>query len=111
MTMSRFLRWQLKEYKGERKLEFFKKKKQQSAAVQTAPVYPKAPHPFDIIENYSPLSGNEMELYRTLRDAVPVIDAAISKIIRLTGDFKIVCEDEEVEKNINKFISNVQVNS
>lgn len=111
MMMSRFSHWQLKEYKGERKLEFFKKKKQQSAAVQTAPVYPKAPHPFDIIENYSPLSGNEMELYRTLRDAVPVIDAAISKIIRLTGDFKIVCEDEEIEKEINKFISNVQVNS
>ena len=40
-----------------------------------------------------------------------MIDAAISKIIRLTGDFKIVCEDEEVEKKINKFISNVQVNS
>lgn len=93
-------------------MEFFKKKKKESVAVQTAPACPKSSHPYDVIEKYGPLSNNETELYRTLKEAVPIIDAAISKIVRLTGEFKIVCSEEpQIEYEINKFISNVQVNS
>ena len=35
----------------------------------------------------------EKELYDRLRCAVPIIDAAIMKIIRLTGGFHVVCSD------------------
>lgn len=92
-------------------MKFFKKKKQPSAAVQTAQSYSNSCHPFDIIEKYKPLSGPEMKLYRVLREAVPIIDAAISKIIRLTGKFHINCTDSKIEYEINKFISQVKVNS
>ncbi len=68
-------------------------------------------HPFKIIEKYKPLSGAELKLYGTLKEAVPVIDAAISKIVRLMGEFKIKCEDEEAEYLINKFMQNIQVNT
>ena len=35
-------------------------------------------------------------LYAGLRRAVPVIDAAIGKIVRLTGCFRLVCSDERM---------------
>ncbi len=92
-------------------MEFFKKKNQTKAAVQTAPAHFAPGHPFSILGKYNSLSSPEIKLYKTLREAVPIIDAAISKIIRLTGEFKIKCDNEDIEYKINKFISNVQVNS
>ncbi len=92
-------------------MEFFKKKKKPEAAVQTAPCPSNSTHPFSILEKYIPLSETEIKLYRALREAVPIIDAAISKIIRLTGEFRIICTDSYIESEINKFISNVKVNS
>lgn len=104
---------QLKDNKGGYKLEFFKNKKKRNseAAVQTIASYSNSSHPFDVIDKYKPLSGSELRLYRSLKEAVPIIDAAISKIIRLTGEFYIKCLDPEIEILINKFISTVQVNS
>ncbi len=92
-------------------MEFFKKKKPIPAAVQTAPAPCRNNHPFTVLEKYMGLSNPEIKLYKTLREAVPIIDAAISKILRLTGEFKIKCENEQIEKQINDFIANVQVNS
>ena len=105
------LHWQLKDDKGGYKLDFFKKKKRTEAAVQTATSYSNSTHPFDVIDKYKPLSGPEIKLYQTLKEAVPIIDAAISKIIRLTGKFEIKCTDPNIEILINNFISDVHVNS
>ena len=92
-------------------MEFFKKKKPIPAAVQTAPCPCPHNYPFTAIEKYTGLSGPEIKLYKTLREAVPIIDAAISKILRLTGEFKIECEYEQLQEKINNFITNIQVNS
>lgn len=51
----------------------------------------------------------EKELYDRLRFAVPVIDAAITKIIRLTGGFKVVCSDENYQPQLDSFLENVPV--
>lgn len=68
-------------------------------------------HPFGEIKQYVPHCGGEMKLYAVLREAVPIIDAAISKTVRLVGGFKIQCKDEEIEKRINDFLFNVKVNA
>lgn len=44
-----------------------------------------------------------------MREAIPVIDAAISKTIALVGGFDIVCPDEQVQKDMNNFLQNVPV--
>ena len=93
------------------KVKFFKKKKSIPAAVQTAPSMCRHNYPFSILEKYNGLSNPEIKLYKTLKESVPIIDAAISKILRLTGEFRIECEDKEIEKQIDNFITNVQVNS
>ena len=51
----------------------------------------------------------ESRLYRELREKVPVIDAAIMKLIRLLGEFKIVCENEQSQNAMDDFVSRVPV--
>ena len=50
----------------------------------------------------------EYDLYRRLRKSIPVIDAAIDKLVLLMGDFKIRCDDCNVEYDINRFFENVR---
>ena len=42
-------------------------------------------HPFGVLDGYVPLSQGEMELYRSIREAVPIVDAALRKLVRLAG--------------------------
>lgn len=51
----------------------------------------------------------EKELYDRLRFAVPVIDAAVMKIIRLTGGFRVICSDESMQDELDRFLDNVPV--
>lgn len=51
----------------------------------------------------------ERGLYRSLRESVPIIDAAINKTKRLLGDFEIKCGDKSTEREINNFLKDIQV--
>lgn len=51
----------------------------------------------------------ELRLYRALREQVPVIDAAIMKLIRLLGEFRIICADEQAQKAMDRFASQISV--
>lgn len=51
----------------------------------------------------------EKELYSRLRYAVPVIDAAIMKIVRLSGGFHLVCNDKRYQGMLDSFCENVPV--
>ena len=86
------------------------KKKDDYSAVQTVSA-PVKTHPFYELNNYSPRADFENDLYTLLREAVPIIDAAICKTVRLVGSFKIECEDKELEFELNNFASHVKVNS
>lgn len=51
----------------------------------------------------------EKELYDRLRFAVPVVDAALMKIVRLTGGYRVVCSDERFQQRLDSFLENVPV--
>ncbi|MBQ9680443.1 MAG: serine/threonine protein phosphatase [Ruminococcus sp.] len=51
----------------------------------------------------------ELRLYRELRENVPVIDAAVMKLVRLLGEFRIECADEASQKALDSFVSRVSV--
>ena len=51
----------------------------------------------------------EKELFDRLRYAVPVIDAAIMKIIRLSRGLRLVCSDERFQEQLDRFCENVPV--
>lgn len=48
-------------------------------------------------------------LYENLRLNVPIIDAAISKIIRLTGGYSVLCSDENIQHELDCFVENIPV--
>lgn len=51
----------------------------------------------------------EKEIYDRLRFAVPIIDAALMKTIRLVGGFRVVCSDERYQERLDSFLDNVPV--
>ena len=48
-------------------------------------------------------------MFDQIREKIPIIDACIQKIIRLVGEFTVVCDDEQCQKEIDKLLSEVRV--
>ncbi|MCM1365271.1 MAG: phage portal protein [Faecalibacterium sp.] len=88
-----------------------RKKKKDEVQMDTAAVVQTAnkTHPFYRLGGYLPEKSGDMELYRALREAVPIIDAAIFKIIRLLGSFEIKTENKLATKQLASFLENVDV--
>ena len=53
--------------------------------------------------------GAQGRLYRAVRSAVPAVDAAIGKIIRLVGGVSVVCEEEAAQAGLRQFLRTVPV--
>lgn len=63
-----------------------------------------------IFSRFAIQTRTERQLYTTLRESVPIIDAALCKIIRLIGGFKIVTSSAESQKIADSFVKNVRTN-
>ena len=68
---------------------------------------PAERHPFALIDGYVPLHEPAFDLYRAIREAVPVVDAAIRKLVRLAGGVGVTCPDKGVEAALNHFLRTV----
>ena len=64
-------------------------------------------HPFGMLAGVTALGGGELEVYRQIRSAVPILDAAIGKLVRLTGGFTAACGNPEAEKGLRRFLRSV----
>lgn len=84
-----------------------KKKESKSSVVQTAPR--KVKSSLELLSDVSSLSV-ERELYRSLRESVPVIDAAVCKLIRLLGTFTVKAKNSRCQGIIDDFLNNVCTN-
>ena len=73
------------------------RKRRETAAVLPVQLRSGERHPFGLLREYVPLGQGEARLYRAVREAVPVVDAAIYKLIRLTGGVTADCEDPAAE--------------
>lgn len=92
-------------------MKILKAKKRSENIVQTVPKTKENNQIFKALRNQSLMPDTLFNLYKSIREAVPIIDAAISKIIRLLGNFDIECTDKEVENDIRNFLSGVKVNT
>lgn len=54
-----------------------------------------------------PLRQGEMSLYRGVREAVPVIDAALMKLVRLCGGVTVVAENGRGQAGLSQFLRTV----
>ncbi|MCC8023196.1 MAG: phage portal protein [Clostridiales bacterium] len=66
-------------------------------------------HPFQDLGGYTPLGTQQNRLYRCLREAVPVLDTAIYKIIRLTGGFSVTTGGDALDRELTDFLEHVNV--
>lgn len=87
---------------------FSKKNKTQGATSEARAPRKPVTHPFSAINALSSSSNVEIELFDSLREAVPVIDAAIGKLVRLLGEFRVECEDKALETELTRFVRNVR---
>ena len=61
-------------------------------------------HPFGALQGYVPLGTGEDRVYQELREAIPVLDAAVSKLVRLSGGFQVRCRDPKAEEKLDQFL-------
>ena len=73
---------------------WFEKRRSESAGLAVQ-VRDTGKQPFGALDRYVPASGGELALYRSIREAVPIVDAAIWKLIRLVGGVEVICDRKE----------------
>ncbi|HCA04685.1 MAG TPA: serine/threonine protein phosphatase [Ruminococcaceae bacterium] len=90
---------------------FGRKKRPQTvkAAVQTVPKIRQNGRLYDF-SNTVYQSKLERSLYDSMRESVPIIDAAIEKIIRLIGGFTVETTESVCQKTADDFVRNVRAN-
>ena len=84
------------------------KRTKQTAAAAATQLRDGSRHPFGMLGGYVPLSGSG-ELYTAMREALPVLDAAICKLVRLTGGFHVEGPNAAAEQRLNHFLDTVPV--
>jgi len=61
-------------------------------------------HPFGAVRGFVPLGGGEERVYQQMREAIPVLDAAVGKMVRLCGGFEVKCRNAEAQRRLNGFL-------
>ena len=87
-----------------------KKRPAQTSAEALAQTVPR-----DFCSEWLPLAASarteaERRLYASIKEAVPLIDAAIGKIVRLMGKFRIKADNPLAQKTADAFVRDVRVN-
>ncbi|HIT34148.1 MAG TPA: serine/threonine protein phosphatase [Candidatus Faecousia intestinigallinarum] len=83
----------------------WKRKAAQPAA--TACQLRSGAQPFGALKGYVPLGAGEAEMYHQLREALPVLDAAVGKLVRLSGGFAVKCRNEAAQGRLENFLRTV----
>ena len=83
------------------------KKKEPGTVAAVCQLRSGAVHPFGALRGYTPLGGGEEMVYRQIREAIPVLDAAIGKLVRLSGGFSVECPNQESQRRLEDFLHTV----
>ncbi len=83
------------------------RRKEAGQAAAAAQLRDAGRHPFAMLDGYAPLHNGETALYRAIREGVPVIDAAIDKLVRLCGGVTVRCRDRKAQEGMERFLRTV----
>ena len=84
-----------------------KRKKETGGVAAVCQLRSGQQHPFGALRSFVPLGGGEELAYRQLREAIPVLDAAVCKMVRLCGGFQVQCENARAQEKLNDFLRRV----
>ena len=82
-----------------------KKKRGEQAAAAATQLRGQTDDVFGALRSLTPLGGAEERLYRAMRESIPLLDAAIGKLVRLCGGFTVECAQEQ--RALNEFLRTV----
>ena len=85
------------------------RRKKTERAAAAAQLRDAGRHPFVQLDGYVPLGRGETALYRAIREGVPVVDAAICKLVRLCGGVNALCRDGRAQEELDRFLRTVSV--
>ncbi len=85
----------------------FGKKRQELETAAAVQLRNAERHPFGILDGYVPLREGEIRLYRAIREGVPLVDAAIYKLVRMTGGVSVKCTEVRAERELQEFLRTV----
>ena len=89
-------------------LDFKKKKGQNSNAACAVQTSIATNHPYYNLTSYAPINA-ESRVYAELRNAVPILDAAINKIVRLCEGFSFDTGNDKVNDMMNSYFDSINV--
>ena len=89
-------------------LDLRKKKSQNSNAACAVQTSIATNHPYYNLTSYMPING-ESRVYAELRNAVPILDAAINKIVRLCEGFRFDTGNEKINDMMNSYFESINV--
>ena len=81
-----------------------KKKQKEKLPVAVCQLRGGQAHPFGALRSFRPLGGGEEQMYQQLREAIPVLDAAVGKLVRLSGGFAVACKNTAAQKKLEHFL-------
>ena len=84
-----------------------KRKEQAAVTAEACQLRTGETHPFGALKQFVPLGTSEEWVYRELREAIPVLDAAVGKLVRLSGGFEVKCKNAEAQHKLEHFLQNV----
>ncbi len=81
------------------------KEQEKQVAARACQLRSTASRPFGALHSFVPLGTGEERIYRHLREAIPVLDAAVGKLIRLTGGFGVKCQNAQAQQKLEQFLA------
>ena len=84
-----------------------RKRKEQTVSAAACQLRTGESHPFGALRGFAPLGGGEERVYRELREAIPVLDAAVGKLVRLSGGFGVKCRSAKSQERLEEFLRTV----
>ena len=84
-----------------------KRKEQSAVAAQACQLRSTQGYPFGTLKGFVSLGNGEDRIYRKLREAIPIMDAAVGKLIRLSGGFTVKCKNPVSQARLEQFLKTV----
>ena len=80
-----------------------KKRKEPALSATSCQLRSAQSHPFGSLRGFVPLGLGEERVYREIREAIPVLDAAVGKLVRLSGGFEVKCANSAAQAAMDRF--------
>ena len=81
-----------------------RKSKEKTVTAQACQLRSTQGYPFGALRSFVGLGNGEDRLYRQLREAIPVLDAAVGKLVRLSGGFSVKCANGIAQARLEQFL-------